>query len=59
MCKLKPDIKKDAFRRWAIPERVFLRHGVCHILAEVFLRMKPLVGFHAERLVSADECAGN
>lgn len=59
MYKMKPGVKKDPVRRWALPDRVFFGNGACHILAGVFLKMKPVAGFYAERLVPGDGFAGN
>jgi hypothetical protein len=56
---LKHGIKKDPVRRWALPDRIFFGHGACHILAGVFLRVPPMRGFHAERIVPAEGFAGN
>lgn len=54
MSVLKPAIKADPARRWALPDRIFFGHGACHILAGAFLDAPPLAGFHAERLVPGD-----
>lgn len=59
MYVLKPGIKRDPVRRWALPDRIFFGHGACHILAGVFLRQPPLHGFHAERIIPSDDFAGN
>jgi hypothetical protein len=40
-----PAIKKDAARRWALPDRVFFAAGACHILAYAFLERYPRAGF--------------
>lgn len=48
MYKLKPGIKKDQMRRWALPDRIFLGNGACAILAGVFLREAPLAGFYSD-----------
>ncbi len=48
---LKPGIKKDPERRWNLPDRIFFGHGACHILAGVYLRVQPLSGFYAERII--------
>ncbi|MCA9758514.1 MAG: hypothetical protein KDA27_22145 [Candidatus Eisenbacteria bacterium] len=34
---LRPGIKEDPERRWALPDRIFFGHGACHILAGVHL----------------------
>jgi hypothetical protein len=59
MYRLKPGIKRDPQRRWALPDRVFFGNGSCHILAGVFLEHPPLPGFHAERIVPGEGFAGN
>jgi hypothetical protein len=55
---LKHGIKKDAMRRWALPDRIFFGYGACAILAGTFLRYPPFEGFHAERIIPAEEFAG-
>ncbi|MFD2262833.1 hypothetical protein ACFSM5_08035 [Lacibacterium aquatile] len=55
---LKPGIKKDHPRRWALPDRIFFGYGACHILAGVYLRDPPLPGFYAERIIPAEGFAG-
>ena len=59
MYKLKPETKRDAQRRWLLPDRTFFGHGACHILAGVYLNDPPLVGFYAERVIPGDGFAGN
>lgn len=59
MYKMKPGVKQDQIRRWALPDRVFFGYGACHILAGVFLTRKPHSGFYAERVLPADGFAGN
>jgi hypothetical protein len=59
MYVLKPGIKKNPERRWALPDRIFFGYGACHILAGVFLEQPPLEGFHAERIVPAEGFWGN
>lgn len=59
MYVLKPGIKADRQRRWALPDRIFFGHGACHILAGVFLRHPPVDGFVAVRIVPAPGFAGN
>ena len=56
---MKPSVKKDPVRRWALPDRVFFGNGACHILAGVFLKAKPVSGFFAERIIPGDGFAGN
>ena len=59
MYRMKPGIKKDPVRRWALPDRVFFGNGACHILAGVYLRQACLPGFHAERILPGEGYAGN
>ncbi|HEV2897197.1 MAG TPA: hypothetical protein VGX71_05020 [Pseudaminobacter sp.] len=59
MYRLKPGIKRDPVRRWALPDRVFFGNGACGILAGAFLRQPPLPGFHAERIIPGEGFAGN
>lgn len=59
MYRLKPGIKADPLRRWALPDRVFFGHGACAILAGAFLLHPPRPGWHAERMVPGDGFAGN
>lgn len=59
MYVLKPGVKADPKRRWALPDRIFFGHGACHILAGIFLETSPLPGFHAERIIPGDGFAGN
>jgi len=56
---LKPGIKKDPERRWALPDRLFFGYGACHILAGVYLDRPPLAGFYAERVIPAGNHPGN
>lgn len=51
MYVLKPGIKKNPEKRWALPDRIFFGYGACHILAGVFLQRPPLEGFYAERII--------
>lgn len=59
MCQLKPGIKKDPERRWALPDRVFFENGACAILAGALLRQAPLPGFYAERIIPGEGFSGN
>ncbi|MCW2308661.1 hypothetical protein [Rhodobium gokarnense] len=59
MYVLKPGIKRDPERRWALPDRIFFGFGACHILAGVFLRRSPLAGFYGERVVPDEGFSGN
>jgi hypothetical protein len=56
---LKPGIKKDPVRRWALPDRIFFGNGACAILAGVFLREATLPGFYAERIIPGEGFAGD
>jgi hypothetical protein len=56
---LKPGIKGDSERRWALPDRIFFGFGACHILAGTYLERPPLAGFHAERIIPSDNFFGN
>ncbi|WP_205520547.1 hypothetical protein [Tropicibacter sp. Alg240-R139] len=56
---MKPGVKKDPERRWALPDRVIFGNGACHILAGVYLQAPPLPGFYAERTLPGDGFAGN
>ena len=58
MYRLKPGIKQDHERRWALPDRIFFGHGACHILAGVYLADAPLSGFHAERIIPRGDVPG-
>lgn len=59
MYVLKPGIKENPEKRWALPDRIFFGHGACHILAGVFLQRPPLPGFHAERIIPKNDFWGN
>ncbi|MCS0496316.1 hypothetical protein NVS89_14520 [Ancylobacter sp. MQZ15Z-1] len=58
MYVLKPGIKRDPVRRWALPDRIFFGHGACYILAGVYLAAPPLARFHAERIIPAEGLPG-
>jgi hypothetical protein len=59
MYKLKPGIKQNPQRRWQLPDRIFLGHGACHILAGIYLEAAPLAGLHAERIIPGEGYAGS
>ena len=59
MYHLKPGVKRDPVRRWALPDRIFFGYGACAILAGVFLRAPPHAGFHAERIIPVEGFSGN
>lgn len=44
---LKPNIKQNPVKRWALSDRVFFGHGTCHILAGVYLKTILSPDFHA------------
>ena len=50
MYVLKPGVKRDPVRRWALPDRIFFGHGACHILAGVYLEAPPFKGLYGERI---------
>ncbi len=56
---MKPGIKNDPEKRWALPDRVFFGHGACHILAGTYLNNTPLQGFYAERIIPKRGFLGN
>ncbi|GAB2177968.1 hypothetical protein [Dongia sp. agr-C8] len=66
MYRLRPGIKKNPEKRWALPDRVFFACGACHILAYAFLRrfpdrgfralwIKPAAGFTGNHIIAIDE----
>jgi hypothetical protein len=59
MFVLKPGIKDDPVRRWALPERVFFASGACHILAYAFMRRWPDAGYAATWIKPAAGFTGN
>ena len=59
MYNLKPGIKADPVRRWALPDRTFFGYGACAILAGVFLLRTSTHGFHAERIIPGEGFAGS
>lgn len=52
-------IKKDPYKRWHRPDRVFFGFGACHILAGVYLSNPPLEGFYGEWVVPHDGFSGH
>jgi len=63
--QLKPGIKEDPGRQWALPDRIFFGYGACHILAGVFLKwnrdptwialwIKPKEGFRGNHIIVTD-----
>jgi hypothetical protein len=59
MYVLKPGIKEDPRRHWALPDRIFFGRGACHILAGVYLQRPPLTGFYAERIIPVGSARGS
>lgn len=59
MYVLKPGIKQDAVKRWALPDRIFFGHGACHILAGVYLDRFPDSGFSAMWVKPRSGFSGN
>lgn len=59
MYVLRPGVKEDPVRRWALPERVFFACGACHILAYAFLKAYPDSGFAACWIKPAAGFTGN
>ena len=59
MYVLKPEIKHDPARRWALPDRIFYGYGACHILAGVFLERYPDSGYWAVWLKPWEAFHGN
>lgn len=59
MYTLKPGIKRNPERRWALPDRIFFGYGACAILAGVFLENPPLHGFFAEKIIPSEGFSGN
>jgi len=53
-----PGIKRHPERRWRRPDRIFFGHGACHILAGVYLEMRPLPSLVAERIVPDEGFSG-
>lgn len=43
---LTPGTKRDPFKQWSLPDRVFFAAGACHILAYAFLESYSESGFH-------------
>jgi hypothetical protein len=41
MYVLKPGVKKDPVRRWALPDRVFFACGACQVLAYAWIERHP------------------
>ncbi len=55
----KPESKKDPYKRWIKPDRVFFGYGACHILAGVYLEIAPLDGFYAEWIIPSEGFCGH
>lgn len=54
-----PATKLDPVRRWARQDRCFFGYGACHILAGVFLKLYPDLGFKAYKIQPIDGYYGN
>jgi hypothetical protein len=54
-----PGAKRDPFRQWALPDRVFFAAGACHMLAYAFLERYPGRGFEARWICPAAGHTGN
>jgi hypothetical protein len=59
MYRLRPGIKQNPEKRWALPHRVFFACGACHILAYAFLQRFPDRGFHAVWIKPGQGFKGN
>jgi hypothetical protein len=59
MYRLRPGIKRDPEKRWALPDRVFFACGACHILAYAFLQRFPDRGFRVLWIKPAAGFTGN
>ena len=59
MYVLKPGIKGNLARQWALPDRVFFASGACHILAYAFLERYPTAGFAPMWIKPARGFTGN
>jgi hypothetical protein len=59
MYRLRPGIKQNPEKRWALPDRVFFACGACHILAYAFLQRFPDRGFRALWIKPAEGFKGN
>jgi len=56
---LKPGIKQDPVRRWALPYRIFFGYGACHILAGVFLERYAELNWYALRITPEKGLSGS
>ena len=54
-----PGAKRDAQKRWALPERVFFACGACHILTYAFLTRYGDAGYEALWLKPDSSFTGN
>ena len=59
MYRLRPGIKQNPEKRWALPDRVFFACGACHILAYAFLQRFPDCGFRALWIRPGEGFKGN
>ncbi len=46
-----PEIKKDPYKRWHRPDRIFFGYGACHILAGVYLNQSQYCACYGEWIV--------
>ena len=54
-----PGSKRDAVKRWELPDRVFFACGACHVLAYAFLECYEDAGFRAMWIKPAPGYTGN
>lgn len=65
MYSLKPGVKEDPVRYWALPDRIFFGFGACHILTGVYLQrysdaewaglwIKPMEGFRGNHVIATN-----
>ena len=59
MFHLRPEIKLDPRKRWALSDRIFFGYGACHILAGVFLLKSENRSYWAEKIEPSDGMNGN
>lgn len=54
-----PGAKRDPFKQWSLPDRVFFAAGACHILAHAFIEQYPGSGFTPVWIRPASGHTGN
>ncbi len=59
MYVLKPGVKKDPVRQWALPDRVFFASGACQVLAYAWIERHPDAGFRPIWIKPAKGYTGN